>query len=307
MMPLVVRELRRETPSIVSIRLEDAQGAPLPRWEAGSHLDIQLITRQERQYSLCGDPDDERGYRIAVKLEPLSRGGSHYIHRFLRVGSTVWARPPRNHFALQDAPSYLLLAVGIGITPILSMARHLEAAGADWRMLYLARTEDDVAFRSEIDALGSRARVHLSAVDGRIDLDELTAGLAEGTEVYTCGPQGFIDALIELRDRRPELSINLERFEPIAREYRPDEEFEVYCSGSDLVVTVPADRSMLQALQGAGVAVSGSCLRGICGSCALQVLDGMPEHRDSLNTDDSSTTVYPCVSRSLSPRLTVDA
>jgi ferredoxin-NADP reductase len=308
MMTLVVREIVTETPSIVSIRLEAPDGSPLPPWQPGAHIDVQLVTRHERQYSLCGDPADVGAYRIAVRREPFSRGGSHYIHSFLRVGSRVWVRPPRNLFTLADAPSYLLLAAGIGITPILSMARHLAAEGANWRMTYLARARDDVAFADDLAALGERATTHVSGESGRLDLAALLAGAAPGTAVYACGPQGFIDALTALDGVLPGGgSIHVERFEPRQREHRPNEVFTVVCTRSDVTVEVPAQRSMLEALQGAGVPVEGSCLRGICGSCALNVLDGTPEHRDSLTGDDESLTIYPCVSRSVTPTLVVDA
>ncbi|MDF2492952.1 MAG: oxidoreductase [Microbacterium sp.] len=241
MMPLVVSEIIRETPSIVSIRLTHPSGEVLPAWEPGAHVDVQLVTRQER---------------IAVHREPRSRGGSHYIHDHLRVGRRVYVRPPRNLFPLGNAPRYLLIAAGIGITPILAMARHLDATGADWAMISLARRPEDVAFAAELAGFGDRIRIHLSSVDGRLDLREVLASAAPGTAVYACGPQ--------------------------------------------------ADGSMLRALRGAGVDAPGSCLRGVCGSCALTVLDGTPEHRDSLTVDNASPVIYPCVSRALSPTLTVD-
>jgi len=308
MMPLLVSEIVRETPSIVSVRLEAPDGAALPPWAPGAHVDVQLITRHERQYSLCGDPADITGYRIAVLREPSSRGSSQYIHSFLRVGSRVWVRPPRNLFALAEAPSYLLVAAGIGITPILAMARHLAAEGADWRMVYLVRRPDDVAFAADLDALGDRIVIHASGEDGRVDLARLVSEVAPGTAIHACGPQGFIDALTALDADLPSgSSIHVERFEPKPREHRPNEEFTVVCSRSRIAVTVPAQRSMLDALRDSGVDVQGSCLRGICGSCALSVLDGKPEHRDSLTVDEDSSTIYACVSRALSPRLTVDA
>jgi ferredoxin-NADP reductase len=308
LLPLVVTELVRETPSIVSLRLAAPDGSPLPPWQPGAHVDVQLITRHERQYSLCGDPTDVTGYRIAVLREPASRGGSHYIHSFLRVGSRVWVRPPRNLFTLADAPAYHLLAAGIGITPILAMARHLAAEGADWRMTYLVRNRDDVAFAEELAAFGDRVDLHVSAESGRLDLAELCAVLAPGTAVYACGPQGFVDALDAQTDVLPDgASIHVERFEPKPREFRPNEPFTVVCSRSEVTVEVPADRSMIVSLQRAGVPMEGSCLRGICGSCAVSVLDGTPEHRDSLTTDDASMTIYPCVSRALSDTLVIDA
>lgn len=308
MMPLVVSEIVRETPSIVSVRLEAPDRAPLPPWVPGSHVDVQLITRHERQYSLCGDPADVTGYRIAVLREPSSRGSSHYIHSFLRVGSRVWVRPPRNLFALANASSYLLVAAGIGITPLLAMARHLAAEGADWRMRYLVRRPDDIAFAADLDALGDRVSTHVSGEDGRLDLARLVSDAAPGTAIYACGPRGLIDALSALDDELPRGgSIHVERFAPTPREHRANQEFTVVCSRSRITVTVPEQRSMLDALRDSGVDVRGSCLRGVCGSCAMSVLDGTPEHRDSLTVDEESSTIYPCVSRSIGPELVVEA
>lgn len=308
MLPLVVTEIVRETPSIVSIRLQDPDGAPLPAWEPGAHIDLQLITRHERQYSLCGDPADVSDYRIAVRREALSRGGSHYIHTFLRVGSRVWVRPPRNLFTLGEAGGYLLLAAGIGITPILAMARHLAAVGADWRLVYAVREREDAAFAAEIAALGERARLHVSGESGRLDAGALLSALAPGTDVYACGPQGFVDALTALSPDLPDqCRLHVERFAPVPRSFGANEEFEVVCARSEVSVRVAPERSMLHALQSAGVDVSGSCLRGVCGSCAVTVLDGTPEHRDSLTADPASTVMYPCVSRALTSPLTIDA
>ncbi len=305
MLPLVVSAITRETPSIVGVTLEHPAGEPLPAWEPGAHVDVQLVTRHERQYSLCGDPADTRSYRIAVLDEPLSRGGSRYIHTHLRVGSRVYVRPPRNLFELGDASSYLLLAAGIGITPILAMARHLAAKGADWRLVYAVRNPGDAAFADELAAFGDRVTVHASTEHGRLDLAALIGGLRPGTDVYSCGPAAFTDALQDapLPDG---CRLHLERFEPKPREFGPPEPFEVEVAGSGRVLQVPAERSMLGILKGAGFDPGGSCLRGVCGSCALQVLDGTPEHRDSLTTDDASTTMYPCVSRARSPRLVVE-
>jgi ferredoxin-NADP reductase len=307
MMPLVVNEIVQETPSIVSVLLAHPDGEVLPPWQPGAHIDVQLVTRQERQYSLCGDPNDARRYRIAVRREEFSRGASHYIHTFLRAGRRVWVRPPRNLFPLGDAPAYLLLAAGIGITPILAMARHLDARGAEWRMLYLTRDRDDAAFTSEVAAFGDRARVHGSGLEGRLDLARVLAAVAPGTDVHACGPRGFADALLDARPLLPAGSqLHMERFEPVRREFLPNTEFSVVAARSGTVVPVPAERTLLQALRGAGVDAQGSCLRGVCGSCALTVLDGVPEHRDSLGTEGASV-IYPCVSRALTPTLTVDA
>lgn len=308
MLPLVVRAIEREAPSIVSVRLEHPDGSPLPAWQPGAHVDVQLITRHERQYSLCGDPADAGAYRIAVHREARSRGASSYVHDFLRVGSRVHVRPPRNLFALDAAPTHLLLSAGIGITPILAMARHLAATGASWRMVHAVRRRADVPFTGELAELGDRVRVHASDEAGRLDLAAELAGIAPGTRVSACGPAGFVDALLAHAPELPEgAAIHTERFAPKPVAHRPNEPFTVVCARSGTRVEVPAESTMLQALEGAGVPVRGSCLRGVCGSCALQVLDGEPEHRDSLTTDDAARTVYACVSRSRTPTLVVDA
>lgn len=295
---LVVREIVAETPSIVSLRLEDPGGGELAPWEAGSHIDVQLITRHERQYSLCGDPADRFSYRIAVLREELSRGASDYIHTYLKVGGHVFVGAPRNHFPIEDASAYLLIAAGIGITPILAIARDLQARGADWRMLYLVRDRSDVALADEIAALGSRVQVHVSAEEGRIDVQRLFADVEAGTDVYSCGPGPFIDALTEHAGHLPPGSrIHTERFKPARREWGPDEPFTAVCAVSEQTVDVPAESSLLVTLAKAGIEVSSSCMSGVCGSCVIPLIAGSAQHRDSLGTDDSSGIIYPCVSR----------
>lgn len=307
MLPLVVRRIEPQSTDIVSIELADPSGAELPPWEAGAHIDVQLVTRQQRQYSLCGDPRDLRSYRIAVLREEFSRGASMYIHDYLRAGRTVHASAPRNLFPIHAAERYLLLAAGIGITPILAMATELERRGAQWSMNYAVRDEARLPFRDELAVFGDRVTINAPGRAGRLDLEAVLAEPRAGTAVYTCGPARFTDAVLEGSREWPRSSIHLERFEPKAGVVRPNEPFRVRVAGTDAVVDVPVERSMLAALNSAGVAVPGSCLRGICGSCAVRVVGGTPEHRDSLTMDDESTTMYPCVSRALSPELVIEA
>jgi len=307
MLPLVVRAMTVESASIVSIRLEHAQQTELPPWEPGAHIDLQLLTRHERQYSLCGEPADRRSYRIAVLREEFSRGASLYIHRFLRVGARVYARPPRNLFPLAAAPSYLLIAGGIGITAILPMARELAARGAEWRALHLVRHRKDAGFADEFAELGERATVHVSSEGGRVDSAALFSGLAPGTAVYACGPQSLMADLERNAPRLPHESVlHAERFQPVRRAWLPDEPFSVVCARSGKDVTVPAGSTMLSALDKAGIELPASCFRGVCGSCAVPLLAGTAEHRDSLGTDDATGVVYPCVSRARSTTLTLD-
>jgi ferredoxin-NADP reductase len=304
--PLVVSRIVTESLDIVSLELVHPSGEMLPAWEPGAHLDVQLVTRQQRQYSLCGDPADRYTYRIAVLREEFSRGASMYIHTYLREGRTVHAKPPRNLFPVLPAGEYLLLAAGIGITPILPMAVELNRRGAAWTMNYAVGDVARLPFRSELEALGDRVTINTPDRAGRLDLDQFLAQPRAGVSVYSCGPTRFINAVESAMRDWPREGLHLERFEPKPIVARPNEPFTVRAARSNIDVDVPADMTMLQALDAAGIAPPGSCLRGVCGSCAVRVLDGIPEHRDSLTSDESSSTMYPCVSRSMSPEVVVD-
>jgi len=306
MLPLVVKRITPQSTDIVSIDLVHPDGSELPEWEPGAHIDVQLVTRQQRQYSLCGDPADRGTYRIAVLREEFSRGASMYIHSYLREGRTVYASTPRNLFPVLPAKRYLLLAAGIGITPILSMARQLAAGDADWTMNYAVQGDAHLPFAAEIAGLGDRVTINSRDRAGRLDLEKLLAEPQQGVSVYCCGPSRFTDAVEQAMRHWPAGSLHLERFEPKAIVPLPNTDFTVRLARSDRTVTVPADRTMLQALDAQDVAVSGSCLRGVCGSCAVRVLGGRVEHRDSLTTEDDATVMYPCVSRALTPELVVD-
>jgi ferredoxin-NADP reductase len=304
--PLVVSRIVPESTDILSIELVHPAGEALPEWEPGAHLDVQLVTRHQRQYSLCGDPADRYSYRIAVLREEFSRGASMYIHSYLREGRMVHAKPPRNLFPVLPADEYLLLAAGIGITPILPMAVELDRRGASWTMNYAVRDVARLPFRSELEALGDRVTINSPDRAGRLDLKQFLTGPRPGVSVYSCGPTRFIDAVESAMHAWPRESLHLERFEPKPIVARPNEPFTVRAARSNIDVEVPAEWTMLQALDAAGIAPPGSCLRGVCGSCAVRVLDGTPEHRDSLTTDDASKIMYPCMSRSLMTKIVVD-
>jgi ferredoxin-NADP reductase len=306
MLRLVVESIAVQSGDIVSLELVDPTGASLPAWEPGAHIDLQLVTRQQRQYTLCGDPADLRSYRIAVLREELSRGASMYIHSYLRAGRTVHASAPRNLFPVLPAERYLLLAAGIGITPILPMARALAAGGADWSLNYAVRSDAHLPFRDELAALGDRVTVTSRERTGRLDLARLLAEPQDGVAVYSCGPARFTDAVEAAMAHWPRGSLHLERFEPRAVVARPNAPFTVRLARSGGSVDVPAEQSMLQALNARDIPVPGSCLRGVCGSCVVRVLDGAVDHRDSLTSGDETAVVYPCVSRARGSQITVD-
>lgn len=309
MTELLVRSMRLESDGVVSLELESRDGAPLPAWEPGAHLDLVVGDRGRRQYSLCG-PSDGPGYRVAVLLTDSVRGGSDWVHRVLRPGDVVGASEPRNHFALEPAQRYVLVAGGIGITPILAMVRRLEVDGADWTLVYGGRHRAAMAFLHELEAYGARVTVVDESVGGPIDLQtHVTDQLAEGVLVYCCGPTGLIDAVAEQCSTRPG-QLRVERFAaPVPDAARPSgATFEVVAERSGVSVTVGPGESIVDALEGVGVTVATSCRDGICGTCETKVLAGTPEHRDYVLSSEeqaANTSMMLCVSRATS-RLVLD-
>lgn len=285
----------------VALLLRGASG-PLAPWEPGAHIDLALPNWLTRQYSLCGDPADRESYRIAVRHERLSRGGSEYVHRFLRRGRTLEVSLPRNHFPLAPAPAYLFLAGGIGITAVLPMMRAAAGAGVPASLVYVGRSAATMPFADELRATyGERVRIVATREQGRPDLAALAAEPAPGTLVYCCGPASMLTAA---EAAFPAERLRAERFRPAPRTFGPDTEFEAVCARSARTVRVPADETLLDALAHAGHPLPSGCREGLCGSCELTVLDGRPEHRDDIGAPKGR--MYACVSRALTPRLVLD-
>lgn len=293
---------RVESDGVVSLELG---GVDLPVWDPGAHIDVVLPGGLVRQYSLCGE--DGR-WRIAVLREPDSRGGSAWIHDHAHPGTVLRIRGPRNNFPLLPAPRYLFVAGGVGITPILPMVAAAEAAGADWTLHYGGRSRASMAFVKDLESYGERVVVTPEDEAGMLDLDAILAPPRESTVVYCCGPSGLIDA-VETRCRAwPPGSLHVERFTAVEQggEAR---EFEVELRATGMTVTVPAELSILEAVENAGVRVISSCTEGICGSCETTVLDGEIDHRDSVLDDDereAGDVMMICVSRAKGPRLVLD-
>lgn len=302
---VVVGEIRPEATGVVSLALRSATGAPLAPWVPGAHIDVELPNWLRRQYSLCGDPAEREHYRIAVRREPRSRGGSEYIHDFLRPRQELTISLPRNNFPLVDADEYLFVAGGIGITPILPMVRHTQAAGAGWRLLYAGRRLDSMPFLAEL--LGHPDRVEIVPEDqhGIPDLAGAVARTTPDTPVYGCGPQPMLDALRAAVGLADAGRLHTELFRAPRRAFRPNTGFVVRCARSRLELPVRPEDSLLDVLTRAGLRVGVGCREGVCGSCEIPVVEGSPEHRDELGPPDDRR-MYPCVSRSWSDRLTVD-
>lgn len=297
---------------VISLTLADPEGALLPAWTPGAHIDL-LLDDIVRQYSLCGAPGVQRTWRIAVLLDPGGRGGSGRVHEALHAGDRVAVRGPRNHFPLYPVSRYIFIAGGIGITPILPMISAATEAGADWHLYYGGRTRASMAFLDELARCGERVTIWPQDTKGLLPLAEILGDPAEDVLVYCCGPEGLLAAAEQHCTAWPAGVLQVERFtaKPQSGSAGAGEEasFEVVCQRSGLTVTVPPGMSIIEALEEQGVSVLSSCQEGVCGTCETRVLAGMPDHRDSLLSQDereANEYMMVCVSRSKSGRLVLD-
>ncbi|MFF5965410.1 PDR/VanB family oxidoreductase [Streptomyces collinus] len=303
---LIVQRREFAAEGVLALTLRHPLGEPLPAWEPGAHVDVLLGPGLERQYSLCGDPADRSAWRIAVLREPAGRGGSAHVHEQLGEDAKVRVRGPRNNFRLEPAPRYRFVAGGIGITPILPMLAAAEAAGAEWTLLYGGRTRGSMAFGEELGRYGDRVTFAPEDETGLLDLPSVLDDVPEGTLVYCCGPGPLLDAV---EARCPSGVLRVERFRPKEQETGGNTAFEVELARSGRTLSVAPDVSVLDAVRAAGVEVLYSCTEGTCGTCETDVLDGEPDHRDSVLTDDeraAGETMLICVSRCRGERLVLD-
>jgi ferredoxin-NADP reductase len=295
----------------VRLTLRHADGDPMPPWRPGAHVDLVLPIGMVRQYSLCGDPADRSVLQVAVLRNPRGRGGSRFVHDELRPGDMVGIRGPRNNFPLVAARRYLFVAGGIGITPIIPMIAEVDALGADWCLAYGGRSRSSMAFAdSLVEWYGERVMLRPQDETGLLNLDRMLGRPRAGTAVYCCGPEPLL-AGVEQRCRAwPPGSLHVERFAA-----RPDAgagvstRVEVVLARSRQTLTVPAGKSILRAVEETGVPVLSSCREGMCGTCETPVLDGIPDHRDSILSEEERTagdTMMICVSRARSRRLVLD-
>ncbi|MGI9126366.1 MAG: PDR/VanB family oxidoreductase [Mycobacterium sp.] len=296
--------------NVVALRFAATDGARLPRWHPGAHLDLHLPSGRVRQYSLCGDPDDPT-YRIAVRRIPDGGGGSIEVHDALPVGSVVTTSGPRNAFPL-TVPGYgsptrrvHFIAGGIGITPILPMLGLAQRLGVDWSMIYVGRSADSIPFLDEVRRYGSRIEIRTDDVDGIPDADELLGECRDGTNVYACGPADMLTAIRRRLIGRDDVELHFERF--AAPPVVDGDSFTVTVGSTEL--SVGADETLLSALKRSGVAVPYSCQQGFCGTCRTRVLGGVVQHRDTLLTEPEreSGMMLVCVSRAAAgENLTLD-
>jgi len=312
---LRVGQVRQESERVKSFHLHALDGALLPVFEAGAHLRLKVTLSNgslaDRHYSLLSDPSDRTRYQIGVLLEPQGRGGSRYLHRQIREGDIVECRPPKNDFPMvRNAKHTILIAGGIGITPMLAMMHQLVSQGDSFELHYSARTNNGLAFRERIERVaGSRAFFYVSEeADGeRLDLTTLLATPQTGVHVYTCGPRGLINAVREAAAVQGWSSSQI-HFESFGVQSLPgDQEIQVYLARSNKKFTVPAEQTVLDTLLNAGINVPHDCKRGECSMCVTRVLSGDPDHRDlCLNPDEKATSMCLCVSRAYGESLEFD-
>ncbi len=316
---LSVRVARKtdEATDICSLELVSADGAALPGFSAGSHVDVHLPGGVVRQYSLCNDPAETHRYLVAVLRDPASRGGSAAVHDAVKEGDTLTISAPKNHFALaHEAKKSLLLAGGIGVTPILCMAERLAVMGADFKMHYAARSRERAAFVDRIQGASFAGQVQFHFDDGaaaqKLDLGAVLAKPEAGTHLYVCGPKGFMDAVLATAREQgwAEEQLHWEFFAGADAAPRADDgSFEVQLASSGRVIAIAPDKTVTQALSEAGVEIMVSCEQGVCGTCLTRVLQGEVDHRDAYLTPEEQAAndqFTPCCSRSKSPRLVLD-
>ncbi|RKT22861.1 vanillate O-demethylase ferredoxin subunit [Paraburkholderia sp. RAU2J] len=313
---VIVSRKWQEAQDICGFEFISEDGSPLLPFSAGSHVDVHLPGGLIRQYSLCNNPDKTNHYQIAVLRDANGRGGSAAIHDLVKEGDRIKISEPKNHFPLaHNAPHHLLLAGGIGITPILCMAERLTAIGDEFEMHYCSRTPERMAFTSRIQAspFNDKVAFHFDTGDQaqKFDIEATLANTQAGTHLYVCGPRGFMDAVLDAarRQKWEEARLHYEFFGAVIERPASDTTFKVRLASSGVTLDVPPECTVIEVLAASGIEVPTSCEQGVCGTCLTRVIDGEPDHRDSYLTDDERATgdqFLPCCSRAKTPYLVLD-
>ncbi|QGZ58978.1 PDR/VanB family oxidoreductase [Paraburkholderia acidiphila] len=303
---------------ICVFELASTDGAPLPAFEAGAHIDVH-VDGFVRQYSLCNRPSEAGAYRIGVLRDAASRGGSVAMHA-LEAGTILEISTPKNHFALDEQATHtILLAGGIGITPLIAMAEQLREAGRTFELHYCARDPQRAAFRERLAEAGfaehTRFYFDSEGADARIDLARVLRAPHDGKHAYVCGPAGFIDAVLGAAASAgwPAQNVHREYFgvaqPPANTDADANGAFQVTLASCQRVIDVPAGTSIVEALRAGGIELPVSCEQGVCGTCLTRVISGEPDHRDVYLTDEeraANDQLLPCCSRSRTPMLVLD-
>lgn len=310
MTPLVVARAELAAEDIKLFELRHPDGADLPEFTPGAHIQVKAPDGQIRKYSLANDPAERDHYQIAVKREAGGRGGSKSMFDTLAAGGLLPASEPRNDFPLVPSPAgYTLIAGGIGITPILSMARHLKATGGRFKLYYLTRSRETTAFRAELSQPQFRGIVTIHHDGGNPDdaLDLWPVLEKPRGHVYCCGPRGLMMAVRDMTGHWSSAAVHFEAFQEPEKNAVDNKPFKVSIKSSGATIDVPADTSILEALRAAGHKVPSSCESGTCGSCKTRLVTGAVDHRDLVLTEaEKPNHIMVCVSRALAGDLVID-
>jgi len=305
-----VRAIGWETDAIRRLELRPIDGV-LPAFTAGAHIDLHLPIGMTRSYSLLNCQDERHRYVIGVAREPESRGGSRYIHQNIAPGDRLLISAPRNLFALDEAaPRSVLIAGGIGVTPMLSMAKRLDQLGRSWKLHYCCRTRGLAGFLEELAAHGDRIEVRMDdEQQGFLDIAGLIRA-APDAHFYCCGPKPMMAAFTAATQASglPPARVHVEYFQPVA-DVEPQGGFLVELAKTGRIIAIPPGKTILETLQAAGVATASSCEAGICGECQVPVLAGIPDHHDSVLGDAeraANRSMMICCSGSKSEKLVLD-
>lgn len=318
-----IASMQHAAEGVLALDLRPLESTVLPPFTAGAHIGVELPIQGDtsnpviRQYSLCNDPEENHRYVIAVGRDPQSRGGSIWIHEVLQPGDKLRISTPRNHFPLnQSATHSVLVAGGIGVTPLLAMARQLSKLGKAWSFYYCAKSSERAAFLEELQKLPGKVVPVFDGIPGGspIDLTAVVGSAPAGAHFYCCGPSSLMEAFEKACSHLPDEQVHVEWFKPrsfinSATTSTINSAFEIKLAKTGRSLSVPADQSILDVLIEAGVSVQHSCCDGVCGTCETRVLEGLPDHRDSvLLGDEAKCTdrMMVCVSRSTGPFLTLD-
>jgi phthalate 4,5-dioxygenase reductase subunit len=310
-LPLRVAQASDAAAGIRQFELRARDGGELPEFTPGSHISVQTPNGMIRKYSLCNDPTERDRYVIAVLREARGRGGSVSMVDGVKEGDEILATPPRNDFPLVTSPAgYTFIAGGIGITPILSMMRHLKSSGGPkFKLYYCTRTKEQTAFREELLAPQFRGQVVMHHDGGDLGkaLDLWPALENPKGHVYCCGPRGLMDSVRDMAGHWNASNVHFEAFSDTESHKPNDHAFRVKLASSGLVLDVPADKTILETIRAAGHDAPSSCESGTCGTCKTTLLEGVADHRDLVLTErERRTNIMICVSRAKSDEITID-
>lgn len=296
----------QEADGIITLELVDPEGKALPAFTAGSHIDVHLPnTGNLRQYSLWNDPSETHRYCLGILRDPESRGGSLEIHDAIKKGDLIKISHPRNHFHLQEssAEHFILLAGGIGITPLLSMAQRLNALGKNFELHYCTRNQQRTAFvnRLKNSAFADKVKFHFDDGDDEqlLNISALVSEQPEGSSLYVCGPKGFMDTVIDAASQWDPTAVHREYFS-VNEDHENDASFKVTINSTGQVIDIPEDMTITEVLEQQGIDIPVSCEQGVCGTCMTTVIEGEIDHQDFYLTDEekqAGDVILPCCSR----------